>query len=118
MRKLFPAPFKYAPRLIEYIKTHPEFIQPEPCQRDDQQLPAARPGGSLRVQNLLQVRGIPVRLIPSHVIYVWVDALSNYITALGYLSEDDSKFRKYWPADVHIVGKEIVRFTPSSGPSS
>lgn len=54
--------------------------------------------------------GIPVPFDPKHVIYVWIDALSNYITALGYMSEDDSKFKKYWPADVHLVGKEIVRF--------
>ena len=61
--------------------------------------------------------GIPVTFDDKHVIYVWIDALSNYITALGYLSDDDSKFRKYWPTDVHLVGKEIVRFPPSSGPS-
>ena len=54
--------------------------------------------------------GIPVSFDPKHVIYVWIDALSNYISALGYLTEDDSKFKKYWPADLHIVGKEIVRF--------
>ena len=54
--------------------------------------------------------GIPVTFDTKHVIYVWLDALSNYITALGYLSDDDSKFKKYWPADLHIVGKEIVRF--------
>lgn len=54
--------------------------------------------------------GIPVPFDEKHVIYVWPDALSNYISALGYLSEDDSKFQKYWPADVHLVGKEIIRF--------
>ncbi|MBM9833908.1 class I tRNA ligase family protein, partial [Enterococcus faecalis] len=54
--------------------------------------------------------GIPVTASPEHVVYVWIDALSNYITALGYGSDDDSLFQKYWPADVHMVGKEIVRF--------
>lgn len=54
--------------------------------------------------------GIPVTFDEKHVVYVWLDALSNYISALGYLSDDDSKFRKFWPADVHLVGKEIVRF--------
>ena len=54
--------------------------------------------------------GIPVSFNPKHVIYVWIDALTNYITALGYLSDDDSLFKKYWPADLHLVGKEIVRF--------
>jgi methionyl-tRNA synthetase len=54
--------------------------------------------------------GIPVPFDKDHVIYVWIDALSNYITALGYLTDDDSKFRRYWPADLHLVGKEIIRF--------
>ena len=54
--------------------------------------------------------GVPVTFDDKHVIYVWVDALSNYLTALGYMSEDDSNYRKYWPADVQLVGKEIVRF--------
>jgi len=54
--------------------------------------------------------GIPVSFDDKHVVYVWIDALSNYITALNYMSEDDSDYRKYWPADVHLVGKEIVRF--------
>ena len=54
--------------------------------------------------------GIPVEFDPGHIVYVWVDALSNYISALGYGSDNDSLFQKYWPADVHVVGKEIVRF--------
>ena len=54
--------------------------------------------------------GIPVEFDPGHVVYVWVDALSNYISALGYMSENDEEYKKYWPADVHLVGKEIVRF--------
>ena len=54
--------------------------------------------------------GVPVTFDPKHVIYVWIDALSNYITALGYMSDDDSLFKKYWPANLHLVGKEIIRF--------
>ncbi len=101
---------KYAPRLIEYIKTHPEFIQPE-SRANEMINNFLLPGlEDLCVSRTSFKWGIPVTFDPKHVIYVWVDALSNYITALGYLSEDDSKFRKYWPADVHIVGKEIVRF--------
>ena len=63
----------------------------------------------MRVKNHFQL-GYTVTFDDKHVIYVWVDALSNYITALGYNQEDDSDFRKYWPAQVHLVGKEIVRF--------
>ena len=101
---------KYAPRLIEYIKTHPEFIQPE-SRANEMINNFLLPGlEDICVSRTSFKWGIPVTFDPKHVIYVWVDALSNYITALGYLSEDDSKFRKYWPADVHIVGKEIVRF--------
>ena len=101
---------KYAPRLIEHIKSHPEFIQPE-SRANEMLNNFLLPGlEDLCVSRTSFSWGIPVTFDPKHVIYVWVDALSNYITALGYLSEDDSKFRKYWPADVHIVGKEIVRF--------
>ncbi len=101
---------KYAPRLIEHIKSHPEFIQPE-SRANEMLNNFLLPGlEDLCVSRTSFSWGIPVMFDPKHVIYVWVDALSNYITALGYLSEDDSKFRKYWPADVHIVGKEIVRF--------
>ena len=85
---------------------HPAAV---PRQRDAQQLPAPGPAGPVRQPHLVQV-GDPVDFDPGHVVYVWVDALSNYITALGYGSDDDHLFKKYWPADVHLVGKEIVRF--------
>ncbi|MBR4235812.1 MAG: methionine--tRNA ligase, partial [Clostridia bacterium] len=92
------------------IETHPDFIQP-PSRANEMLNNFLRPG----LQDLCVSRtsfkwGIPVDFDPEHVVYVWIDALSNYITALGYLSDDDSKFQKYWPADVHLVGKEIVRF--------
>ena len=101
---------KYAPRLIEHIKSHPEFIQPE--SRTNEMLNNFLLPGleDLCVSRTSFNWGVPVTFDEKHVVYVWVDALSNYISALGYLSEDDSKFKKYWPADVHIVGKEIVRF--------
>ena len=101
---------KYAPRLIEHIKTHPEFIQPVSRANEMLQnflLPGLE---DLAVSRTSFKWGIPVPFDDKHVIYVWIDALSNYITALGYGSEDNSKYQKYWPADVHLVGKEIIRF--------
>ena len=101
---------KYQDWLIQYIEEHPDFIQP--ASRATEMLSNfLRPG----LQDLCVTRtsfkwGIPVDFDPKHVIYVWLDALSNYITALGYGSDDDSLFHKYWPADVHLIGKEIVRF--------
>ena len=101
---------KYADRLIEYIETHPEFIQPE-SRKNEMINNFLRPG----LQDLCVSRttfnwGIPVEFDPGHVIYVWVDALSNYITALGYNGEDTSLYEKFWPADVHLIGKDILRF--------
>ncbi|HEY8804623.1 MAG TPA: methionine--tRNA ligase, partial [Clostridium sp.] len=101
---------KYADRLIEYIETHPEFIQPE-SRKNEMLNNFLRPG----LQDLCVSRttfnwGIPVEFDPGHVIYVWVDALSNYITALGYNGEDTSIYEKFWPADVHLIGKDILRF--------
>ncbi len=101
---------KYADRLIEYIESHPEFIQPE-SRKNEMLNNFLRPG----LQDLCVSRttfnwGIPVEFDPGHVIYVWVDALSNYITALGYNGEDTSLYEKYWPADVHLIGKDILRF--------
>ena len=101
---------KYQDWLIDYIETHPDFIQP-PSRANEMLNNFLRPG----LQDLCVSRtsfkwGVPVDFDPKHVVYVWIDALSNYITALGYLSEDDALFQKYWPADVHLVGKEIVRF--------
>jgi methionyl-tRNA synthetase len=101
---------KYQDRLIKYIEDHPEFIQP-PTRRTEMIANFLKPGlEDLCVSRTSFSWGIPVDFDPKHVIYVWVDALSNYITGLGYGSDDDSLFKKYWPADVHLVGKEIVRF--------
>lgn len=101
---------KYADRLIDYIETHPDFIQPVSRKNEMLQnflLPGLE---DLCVSRTSFKWGIPVTFDEKHVIYVWIDALTNYITALGYLSEDDEKFKKYWPADIHLVGKEIIRF--------
>ena len=101
---------KYADRLIQYINEHPDFIQPT-SRKNEMLNNFLLPGlEDLCVSRTSFKWGIPVSFDPKHVIYVWPDALSNYISALGYLAEDDSKFQKYWPADLHIVGKEIVRF--------
>ena len=101
---------KYQDRLVEYIETHPEFIQPV-SRKNEMINNFIKPGlEDLCVSRTTFDWGIPVPFDKEHVIYVWIDALSNYITALGYDSEDDSKFKKFWPADLHIVGKEIVRF--------
>ena len=101
---------KYQKRLEQYIEEHPEFI--EPVTRKNEMLNNfIKPGLSdLCVSRTSFTWGIPVTFDSKHIVYVWIDALSNYISALGYLSRDDSKFKKYWPADLHIVGKEIVRF--------
>ena len=101
---------KYQDRLVEYIESHPEFIQPT-SRKNEMINNFIKPGlEDLCVSRTSLKWGVPVPFDENHVIYVWIDALSNYITALGYLSEDDSKFKKYWPCDLHIVGKEIVRF--------
>ena len=101
---------KYQDWLIDYIKTHPDFIQP-PTRTAEMLNNFLIPG----LQDLCVTRtslkwGIPVDFDPKHTVYVWVDALTNYINALGYGSDDDSLYQKYWPADIHLVGKEIVRF--------
>lgn len=101
---------KYQDRLVEYIETHPDFI--EPISRKNEMLNNfIKPGlEDLCVSRTSFDWGIKVDFDPKHVVYVWIDALSNYISGLGYLTNDDSLFKKYWPADLHIVGKEIVRF--------
>lgn len=101
---------KYQDRLIKHIEENPEFIQP--VSRQNEMLNNfLKPGlEDLCVSRTSFNWGIPVTFDEKHVVYVWIDALSNYITALGYNSDDDSAYRKYWPADVHLVGKEIVRF--------
>lgn len=101
---------KYADRLIEYIETHPDFIQPE-SRKNEMLNNFLKPG----LQDLCVSRtsfdwGIPVEFDKDHVVYVWIDALSNYITALGYGSGNTELYDKYWPADVHLIGKDILRF--------
>ena len=101
---------KYADRLVEYYETHPDFIQPI-SRKNEMINNFIKPGlEDLCVSRTSFTWGIPVTFDKGHIVYVWMDALSNYITALGAFSDDDSNFKKYWPADVHLVGKEIVRF--------
>lgn len=101
---------KYADRLLAYYEENLEFIEPE-SRKNEMINNFIKPGlEDLSVSRTSFDWGIKVPGDPKHVIYVWVDALTNYITALGYLSEDETLFNKYWPADVHVVGKDIVRF--------
>ncbi|WP_298786926.1 methionine--tRNA ligase [uncultured Marinococcus sp.] len=101
---------KYADRLLQFYKDNPEFIQPE-SRKNEMINNFIKPGlGDLSISRTTFEWGIPVKSDPEHVVYVWIDALSNYITSLGYTTEHDEEYQKYWPADVHIVGKEIVRF--------
>ncbi|GEA14515.1 methionine--tRNA ligase [Moorella sp. E308F] len=100
---------KYADRLLQYIKEHPDFILP--VSRRNEMISFIEGGlEDLCISRTTFDWGIPVPMDPRHVIYVWFDALTNYISALGYGTEDDRLFRKYWPAAVHLVGKDIVRF--------
>ena len=103
---------KYSDRLIQYINEHPEFIQPE-SRKNEMMNNFLLPG----LQDLCVSRtsfswGVPVDFDPKHVVYVWIDALSNYITGLGYDLDgnSDEMFEKYWPADLHLIGKDIIRF--------
>ena len=103
---------KYAPKLIEYIESHPDFIQPV-SRKNEMMNNFLKPG----LQDLCVSRstfkwGIPVDFDKKHVVYVWLDALTNYITGLGYDAEgnSDEAFKRYWPADAHIIGKDIIRF--------
>ncbi|MDF2921971.1 MAG: methionyl-tRNA synthetase [Paenibacillaceae bacterium] len=101
---------KYADRLLQYYQDNPDFIQPE-SRKNEMINNFIKPGlEDLAVSRTTFDWGIKIKGDPKHVIYVWIDALSNYITALGYGSEDDSLYRKYWPADAHLMAKEIVRF--------
>lgn len=101
---------KYQSKLEKYINDHPEFIQPE-SRKNEMINNFIKPGlEDLCVSRTSFSWGIPVTFDNKHIIYVWLDALTNYISALGYDEDDDTLFKKYWPADVHIVGKEIVRF--------
>ena len=103
---------KYADRLIQYIEDHPEFIQPE-SRKNEMLNNFLKPGlQDLCVSRTSFTWGIPVDFDPKHVVYVWIDALTNYITSLGYDADGNhhENFKKYWPADVHIIGKDILRF--------
>lgn len=101
---------KYVDRLLQYYEENPEFIQPE-SRKNEMINNFIKPGlEDLAVSRTTFDWGIKVPGNQKHVIYVWIDALSNYITALGYGTENDANYLKYWPADVHLVGKEIVRF--------
>ena len=101
---------KYQPQLEAWLKDHPELMQPE-SRYNEMYNNFLKPGlKDLCVSRASVKWGIPVTFDESQTVYVWVDALSNYISALGYLSDDDSLFKKYWPADLHLVGKEIFRF--------
>ncbi|MDQ0233365.1 methionine--tRNA ligase [Metabacillus malikii] len=101
---------KYVDRLLAYYEENPGFIQPE-SRKNEMINNFIKPGlEDLAVSRTTFDWGVKVPGDPKHVIYVWIDALSNYITALGYGTDNDEKYKKYWPADVHIVGKEIVRF--------
>lgn len=100
---------KYADKLLKLYEDYPDFIQPE--SRKNEMISFIKSGlNDLCVTRTSFSWGVPVTFDPKHVVYVWLDALTNYITALGYASDDDSLYKKYWPADVHFVGKEIVRF--------
>lgn len=101
---------KYQDRIIKYMEENTEFLQPN-TRQNEMINNFLKPGlEDLAVSRTSFEWGIPVEFDTGHIVYVWVDALSNYISALGYGSDDDSLFQKYWPADVHVVGKEIVRF--------
>ena len=103
---------KYADRLIEHIETHPEFIQPE-SRKNEMMNNFLKPGlQDLCVSRTSFTWGIPVDFDPKHVVYVWLDALSNYITGLGYDADGEhgELYKKYWPADIHVIGKDIIRF--------
>lgn len=101
---------KYQERLIKHIEENDDFISPS-SRKNEMLNNFLRPGlEDLCVSRTSFKWGIPVEFDKDHVVYVWIDALSNYISALGYGSDNDSDFKKYWPADIHVVGKEIVRF--------
>ena len=109
---------KYADRLIEHINTHPEFIQPV-SRKNEMMNNFLLPGlQDLCVSRTSFTWGIPVDFDPKHVVYVWLDALSNYITFAGYDTDGSTDaYHRYWPADLHLIGKDIIRFhTISDGP--
>jgi len=101
---------KYQDRLLAHFDANPDFLLPI-SRRNEMINNFIKPGlDDLCVSRTTFTWGVPVDFDPGHVVYVWIDALPNYITALGYLSDDDSAYKKYWPADLHLMAKEIVRF--------
>ncbi len=107
---------KYAPKVLEHIQQHPEFIQPD--SRRNEVISKLKGGvDDLSISRATLKWGIPMLHDPAHVVYVWIDALSNYITALGYAADDDSRFRTFWPVNVHLIGKEILWFHTVYWPS-
>lgn len=99
-------------KLLDYIRENPDFIQPE-TRKNEVVSFVERGLEDLAISRTTFKWGVPVLSNPRHVVYVWIDALSNYISALGYLAEDDSKFKKYWLEGdevVHVIGKDILRF--------
>jgi len=101
---------KYQDRLLAYYNANPEFLLPL-SRRNEMINNFIKPGlEDLCVSRTTFTWGVPVDFDPGHVVYVWIDALPNYITALGFMSDDDTMYKKYWPADLHLMGKDIVRF--------
>ena len=101
---------KYADRLVKYIEENPHFIQPE-SRKNEMLNNFLKPGlQDLCVSRTSFTWGVPVSFDEKHVVYVWIDALTNYITALGYGQENDELYKKFWPADLHLIGKDILRF--------
>ncbi|HKL94049.1 MAG TPA: methionine--tRNA ligase [Clostridia bacterium] len=108
---------KYTDRILKLFEENPEFLEPK-TRQNEMINSFLKPGlQDLAVSRTSFKWGIPVPFDNDHVIYVWIDALTNYITALGYLADDDSNFKKYWPADIHMMAKEIVRFHSIIWPS-
>ena len=101
---------KYQDRLVKYYKEHPEFLEPEKCKNEMINNFFNKGLEDLCISRTTINWGIQVPFDPKHTVYVWLDALTNYITALGYTTDEDELFKKYWPADLHLVGKEIFRF--------
>ena len=101
---------KYADRLLAYYDEHPEFLEPEIRKNEMVKNFVEKGLEDLCVTRTTIEWGIPILSDPKHTVYVWLDALTNYITALGYTTDEDEMFKKYWPADMHLVGKEIFRF--------
>lgn len=108
---------KYEERLKKFFIDNPTFLEPESRKKEMFSSFLSQGLTDICVSRTTFTWGIPVSFDPKHIVYVWIDALSNYISALGYLSEDDTNFKKYWPADMHLIGKEITRFHAITWPA-